>query len=66
MCLVLAAILGSYLVRQGQFYLVPVHDIFFYDFFHCADSQSTSGDKEAANAASFGIKAGVTEHGATC
>lgn len=33
MCLVLAAILGSYLVRQGQFYLVPVRDIFFYDFF---------------------------------
>lgn len=59
MCLVLAAILGSYLVRQGQFYLVPVHDIFFYDFFHCADSPSTSGVKEAANAASFGIKARV-------
>ena len=39
MCLVLASILGSYPVRQGRSALVPGHDPFFYDFFHCADTQ---------------------------
>lgn len=67
MCLVLAPILGSYQVRQGRSGLVPGHDTFFYDFFHCADTQlvqrHVDRQKEPQLRLFFMYKQGVTKRG---